>query len=263
MASDPTNFDDPGLKAALRRTLGAERAPAALRNRVSSALVDEAAAEALPRVAGKIGSSFAYRRVAAAIIALLGLGILAFQLYREYGPRGGPVTHETLAANLIPDMVARHDASLNEPTLAATIAAADFDALGKKLSSDLGKKVVSMPLGDSWSFRGGTVCMVGTTKSAQLLFARGQTTVSLMSVPTGGGYTPPNGTKYDKNESDHLVAGVVYNQVAYCLIAQSKDQSLTVQELQALRDKIAALFASSDSSCAPDSDPTAIAGKKS
>ena len=84
-----------------------------------------------------------------------------------------------------------------------------------------------------------------------------------MSVPTGGGYTPPNGKKYDNKVADHLVSGVVYNQVAYCLIAQSKDQSLTAAELQALRDKIAAMFASSDSSCAPDPDTAAIAGKKS
>jgi hypothetical protein len=262
MSSDPTNFSDPGLKAALRRTLGGERAPAGLRDRVAAALAAEAAGQAPPAVAGKIGPSFAYRRVAAVIIALLGMGLLAFQLYREYGPRGGPVSHETLATNLIPDMVKRHDASLNDPNLTPTVAAADFDAIGKKLSSDLGKKVVSMPLGENWSFRGGTICMVGNTKSAQLLFARGQTTVSLMSVPTGVGYTPPNGKKYDDKVSDHLIAGVVYNQVAYCLIAQSKDQSLTVQELQALRDKIAAMFASSDSSCAPDSDTTAIAGNK-
>ena len=41
MASEPTNFNDPGLKAALRRTLGAERAPAGLRNRVNAALAGD------------------------------------------------------------------------------------------------------------------------------------------------------------------------------------------------------------------------------
>ena len=252
MAQDsPDNFNDPGFKAAIQRAYGKENAPPALRDKVRLALAAQAASHsAPPRIAGKITAALR-TRIAASILAIVGIGALAYQIYTEFWPHYPQYTPPSLSSDVIRDMVARHDASLNDPSF-VTRPAADFPGIGKKLSAELGKTVASVPLGESWSLQGAATCMVGQTKSAQLLFIKGQTAVSLMSVPSEAGYSPPDGTRYDQQYSGHLLSGLVYKQVIYCLIASSQDNSLSVADLQALREKLATIIAPAADSCGTD-----------
>jgi hypothetical protein len=254
----PANFDDPGLKAALQRAYPATPAPAHLRQRVTRALAAEVGSSGASPVAGRIGQSTTYR-IAASLIALLGLGVLAYQLYSEYRPAQPPLTYSAPAA-FIDEMIARHDASLTDATLLSSHPGLDYAALSKNLSSKLGKPAAAVPLGDGWKLQGAGICKVGDTTSAELLFQRGGTSVSLFSVPTRADYAPGDGTRYNEQKSDYLVAGIVHDRVIYCLVGRSIDHTLSMQVIQALRDELAVKLGVSRS-CDTPQDQTAFAGQ--
>src|SRR5207249_3424371 len=127
-------------------------------------------------------------------------------------------------------------------------ASGDLAGIGKKLSADLGKTAAAVPLGDGWKLQGAGICMVGQTKSAQVLFSNGKTNISLMSVPIAS-YAPPDYTRYDEHDSSHLLSGISYKQVVYCLIASSSDGSVSAADLTALREKLASILLPPTDSC--------------
>jgi hypothetical protein len=258
----PANFDDPKFRAAMRQALAGESAPGGLKQKIASSLAVEAAAELpipAPRAAGWVGRTMAMR-IAASIIALVGVGLLAYQLRNEFWPQRPTPARPALAVALLQKMVERHDATVAQLSSNPPSPGSDFAAIGSNLSAKLGKPVASMKLGDQWTLKSADLAMVGQTQSAQLLFVRGQTTVSLLSVPADPGYQPADGTRYDNDVSGHRVSGVVKNGVIYCLIAQSKDNSLTSEELTSLREKVATLMgAPAASSCGSAGDQTASA----
>jgi len=268
MATEPPiqPFDEPGLKAALRRTHAAETAPAGLRDRITAALAAAAAAEsaaglgaAHSDVAGRIGRSGGRMRIAASFIALLGVGLLGYTLYNEYG---GHLSRKTsvvgLPVGLTHQMVERHDAAFADASLVNQNPKDDLAAIGNRLTAQLGKPVASMNLGDGWTVKGATIASVGKYQAAQILFQRGASTISMLSIPITEGYSPPDGQRYDEKDGDHLIAGVVQGQTVYCLIGLPKDGKPSAKELKQLREKLADHVRTflPPNSCAPPSDQT-------
>jgi hypothetical protein len=264
----PVHFDDPGLRAALHRAHAGEKAPPGLRERISSALAAEAAAESITGtgaahsdVAGRIGRA-SRLRVAASIIALLGVGMLSYTLYNEYARQWfQPVMVAGLPAGLTHQMVERHDAALADANFTSPKSPEDIGTIGNRLSAELGKPVAAVSLGNGWTVKGGNIATVGKFKAAQILFQRGPDTISMLSIPITEGYTSPDGTRYDEKDGDHLIAGVVQRQVVYCLVGLPKSGSLSSSELKKLRELMANHLQQTlpPSSCAPADDQGATA----
>src|SRR5829696_8572325 len=129
---DESEFDDPGLKAAVGRTLGGEAAPPMLRARVKALMAAEAAAVTGAAAADEAAASPAsapaparprgrlvidrgfWRIAAAAACVLLAVGFMAYQYQREFGFRpavvAAPTTSVTsIPASLVLEIVRTHD----------------------------------------------------------------------------------------------------------------------------------------------------------
>ena len=123
--SDPTpsSFDDPVLKAALKRAVGPEAAPAALRTRVEQALHAEAMAP-LKRAAAHRPAGWRNNPLvglAAAALFIIGIGLIYTNVLR---PRDDGTLKE-LPKQMALDMAAAHDRALVNAALHETKATKD------------------------------------------------------------------------------------------------------------------------------------------
>ena len=249
---DPSQFDDAGLKTALQRAVTKEAAPQGLHHRVAALLAAEAAADAgtsspmrisKPIARPTAGRSRWIRRVAAAIFLLIGLSYLAYELHDELGI-GLSLRRPAVAMITIPDafanaMVQQHDAAVASATAKpAPPMTSDLKVIGASLQQQIGKQVAAVPLGDSWTLKSFGVTDIQGKKAAQLLFARGDATVSLLSVPVSTSYPPADGSQYRQTFQNHFISGFVNQKMIYCLIGNSPTGSLPAEELETLRAQV-------------------------
>jgi hypothetical protein len=262
MIGEQDQFDDPGLKAALKRTVGRETAPAGLRERVLRAMAEEGAkgsgvsgegsgkAEtASPiRLAGGggeesrrrwyIGRSAGFRYAAAAIVLLaVGVGVW------EWGPwraKQNTTYVFKLRPQLLDAMVEAHDAEVaSADHTTAGVPQNNFTAMAERLKQDVGHSVLAADLGkDGWKFEGASEDTIAGQKASHLLFARGKDTLSLVSLP-GSLVTAANeGAWYQHGWKGHAVVGFKKSGGLHCLIATSPDREIKPEELAALLHSI-------------------------
>ena len=248
-------FDDPGLKSAVRRTTGREAAPPQLRARVQSLLAAEGVAIAGQVDHGrsngqlKITDSAAqtstssparsrgfrldrssWRVVAAAACVLLALGFMFYEIHQTFFPSspyvaggGGAVT--AVPASLVLDMTRTHDNCSKLPDH-HKIPGNDPLALKEKLSAGASVTASTISLGADWTFKGAGVCKVGDKDAAHLLWVRGDEYVSLFSLaaPEDCGY---GAQEYKDIYEKHLVTGFRQGNALYCLVGSSTTRPIT------------------------------------
>src|SRR5262245_34610287 len=172
---DQPEFDDPQLKAAVRRVLADEQAPKALRERIVGIMV---AGEAKPaaqsrgsgrwRISVNLGDN-PVRTLLAACVALLAVGVLAYQvkvnLFPEQ-PAPGRYIAPTLSESFAMEMVQTHSAcaKLADHHL---VAGDDFAKLRETLTAQLKMPVAALAL-PGWQFKGAGICKVGMVTGAHL-----------------------------------------------------------------------------------------------
>src|SRR3954454_18765723 len=153
--------DDPVLRHAVRRALGSETAPPALRGRIEAMLATELRKEQTK--AKVFWRRPAFSMVAAAAVLLIGLGI-AYQI----------VNRETEAPKFFADaMVVTHDncTALSDHHLLSGVSNnANVDELRKKLREQLPHPVLVAMLGEGWQFQGAGVCQISGVPTSHLLF---------------------------------------------------------------------------------------------
>lgn len=246
MAGDMQSpFDDPILKAALKRACGGETAPPKLRARVEQALASEAA-----KLRPAAGRQFDWRRsplvgLAAAAMILLSTGLI-LNRYWDSQPRIVRILPNDFAS----EMVAAHDQALaqsNHHNL-VDVPKDDLNRIRQTLKERLGHPVLVASLGPEWKFQGASITKVGDTDASQLIFTRDSETVSVISVSTAGRpyYTPKDGTDYTQTFNEHPLAGVVQGGAVHCIIG-SKNSKLSEKVLNRLRDKVRDLIAADTS----------------
>lgn len=247
MAQELEEFEDPGLKAAVRRAWGAECCPFAIRRRI----VDQ------------VGGLGERRRrliplrplfgLAAAALLLVAVGIV----WHPWGPSRSTTPIDVtpapsvavLPVSLARDLTKRHDecSSLAEhadPSLAQD----DPIELGRQMRERLNFPVLSMRLPRGWSFRGAAFCPVGAQVSAHLIYfrdGRPSMTVSVFSLPPSvwPGDHCPNCAQMAGG--DHAVAGIRTKDGFYCLVG-SADPPVSLSEVRGLLDDIWPQFAQDD-----------------
>jgi hypothetical protein len=222
-------FDDPDLKQILKRSLGSELAPARLRHRVTAALqARERQQQALRHRWQK-----PVFRMAAAAVLLIGFGLVYTILFNK--ERAAP---QWFAAA----MVTTHG---NTPAaLPLGIAPDDYDAIRTYLTDKLGYPVLAEPLGDGWTLQSARMSVVGTADAAQLVFTKGDQTVSVFSVPEKViSYSEPakDGMSYSQMHQGHAISGFVRGKSIHCLVASSKSGKPDLKALTQLREKLRAM----------------------
>lgn len=234
-SQSPSSFDDPELKAALKRGLASEVAPAGLRARVERAMAAEAASPP-PKTLRPVGG---WRNnplvgLAAAAMIILSIGLIYTNIMKDRdGPRGLP---QAMAI----DMAAAHDRALANAALHDVAAPkGDLNAIRKELSGKLGHPVLVASLGNDWEFQGARVASVGTTDAAQLIFKnkKNADTVSVFSVPGQAYYATEEGMEYEQDVDGHPLAGFVRKGIVHCIVG-SKGSKLDEDDLAELRDDV-------------------------
>jgi hypothetical protein len=228
---DPQS-EDTALKMAVRRALGKESAPPQLRSRIEALLATEQRkAETKARVS--------WRRpilamISAAAVLIIGLGV-AYTLINQ-----GNEAPQFFAAA----MVKTHDESAASPDklqIPGVPADASMATVRQELRKQLGHPVLVAELGDGWQFKGASVSQISGVPASELLFTKGDASVSVFSVSAGAFYmdnSRGDGTTYEQTEQNHPISGFVQGGAIHCLVGSSKSGKLSVKELTKLRDKL-------------------------
>lgn len=242
------SFDDPALKAALRRALDSSGAPSALRDRIRSMAASEVpAGEPIPpiRVAGAEERGVADRPIplfrrgsfmkfAAAAVLILGFGSLSYQIWDANRTPTYVATY-AVPPSLYKGMIETHDARLAgsaTPDTTADLAAAPA------LSQAIGRPVLAAKLtDDGWKFEGGAVRDVGPHAAAQLFFTKGTSAISVFSLPASAVPNAKDDVTYDTVFNGHPIAGFVKKGGLFCIVGSSTDGSLTVDDVKALLER--------------------------
>ena len=271
---DPTEsnlaaFDDPGLKAAVRRAWADEHAPESLRARVMalrSAAINLAGASAEPPAVigtirlGTIRPAWWQRPAlrygfAAAAMVLLGFGI-AYTLDDTpfgrdrigVGPGGTEVTFaSTVPPPIAQGLVESHDrcSKYADHNVYPELSRDDFAAVRQRLERRLGFPVlagsVEEALGRSgWRFKGAAVCKVGGLETAHLVFVRDGQAISIFSLPPRTCRESDGGQPRECEDPnpDHPVAVFVWSDGAHCVVGSSTDRSLSVDQVRAVLEHL-------------------------
>jgi hypothetical protein len=231
---DDAPADDPQLRAALKHALGAQTAPAELRQRIAKALDSESgSATAVPgRKAFRLTVSRAILYGIAAVL-LVAVGVKMWPSAEEPAP-------DWFAAA----MATTHDrcAALPDHHLIPEVKDDNLSDLRKVLSEKLGHSVLIAMLDDGWKFGGAGICNIGRFPASHLIFTRGEDTISIFSVTSTAFYRGYNseGKAYSQTESGHQIAGFVYKGAIHCVVESSKSGNVTLKQAIKLRDKLRA-----------------------
>ena len=244
--SEFKSFNDPALRAAVRRVWSDERAPQELRQQVV-ALCSGSTTRGTSRGKWQNHEPLSMRirrniyQLAAAAMLLLAIGIV-FADWNSggRGPRRAPRV-VALPLTLSNDLYARHDADARAADHKLVgISQTDFHSMSKQLQQRLNFPVLAADLpGKGWKFHGANVCKVGNTVTAHLVFDRyGKQYVSLFSMPVTQVADSTRACDYSEVTTNHVMAGFTTEVGFYCVVASSVDDSITIEEVRTIRDEL-------------------------
>jgi hypothetical protein len=268
MTPPRTRFDEPILKAAVRRAWGRERAPWGLRRRVKDALTDENSTDAGAATHDVIGvaPSFWRRRIplaaAAAAALALGVGLIVLKTSRpghqppvatvtESGASApAPMARATQLTALLPtqlgeQIVRGHDLCVRvhpeQHHFVHDAPKSDFAAIARSLEAKVKHRVIATAVGDDWDFRGASLCPVGTKRVAHLMYRQGDAYLSVYSLPAAAAPSVENHQTCDAEINGRAIAGFVEDGGFYCVVASSgATKPVDGGTVRAMRDRVRA-----------------------
>lgn len=237
------HFDDPGLRAAVRRVCPAEKAPEALRQRLSRMVSAELARSRLPTstpvTPQPLRISFWQRpafRMAIAATFLVGMtGLLHQFVFRD-----PPVSHAAVIhPQIVQAMIHTHQRCCDKPSHGMVHAPGeDFRSVGRAMEEKLQGTVLAANLAeDGWKFFGADICRVDGRSSAHLLFTRGDDWMSVFSVPGISADQVAGAGTYAQCVDGFMVAGFARDGGVYCLVGHCPERHLTLDEVAGLLKK--------------------------
>ncbi len=246
MIPDPNSFEDDALKSAVKRVWGGERAPAELRSKIEALLshgttcTHEAGARNNTSAVIRVAPSFWRRRatlgMAAAVV--LGLGLFAVYFSKTGGSNGGISMPEELGTRLARVHDACCKAAVHDQHFYDGAPRDDFTAIARVMKAELRHPVIAAPVGHDWEFHGAMICAVGPTRSAHLVFARGDAFVSVFSLPTSAFPACPDKQNCDHDVNGHPMAGFSEGGAFFCVIGSSGGKNpIDLPQVKAIRDQ--------------------------
>jgi hypothetical protein len=223
-------FDDPALKVALRRSLGQETAPVGLRDRLKNLSIAAPIQDQKP--IPLFHRSPLYRFAVAAVL-VIGFGGLAYQVWQM---NKSPYEKSlALSDDLYKAMTTTHSARANQSAGNDTVSAL---ALASSLGGQIQRPVFVADLTkDGWTFKGGAVRQVGQFQAAQLFFTKGNSSISVFSLPAAAAPSARDGEQYDKLFNGSPIAGFTHSGGLYCIVGASTDDSLKIDDVKRLLEE--------------------------
>jgi hypothetical protein len=278
MEEDLVEFDDPALKAAVRRAWAGERAPAGLAARIVATLEADSVDITRPSVAMTALSpltatsplpagtlfgppalspqansaakkaGFAHRwRLHWPMIAAIAASVLLVSAW------AGWLVNDRMQFDQRMDeaalaMMATHDFCCARPDHHALkgVAPDDLEAIGEKTSADLNIRVLTADPLNGWKFAGAGECQVAHFTSAHLLYRKGNQAISIFSIPAQDFKLYTADSSYTTDAKNHMAAGFVYNHGLYCIVVNSANTPMTMPELRDLRNRVEQAFTAGD-----------------
>jgi hypothetical protein len=164
--------------------------------------------------------------------------------------------------------VHRHCSNAPSHHGAASTGTEDFQVIATRLRRQLGRPVLASHLGDPdgaghWTFCGAAMCQVAGKNAGHLVFVRGQAAVSLFSLEAGVCPQLPANGQCESHGGGCNVAAFRQGEGFFCVVGSSKDESLTRDQVRALRDLLRPnLTAAVDApSFSPLPRPPAVTGR--
>jgi hypothetical protein len=222
-------FDDPALKAALRRSLGQESAPAALRDRIKAMAGQNApvAQKTAPFSADQQKPIPLFRRsplyrLAVAAVLVIGFGGLAYQIWQM---NKSPYDQtQVFSSALYQSMLDTHHARQN---MTGTDPVTSMDSAAS-LSAQIGQPVFVADLTrEGWTFKGGAVRKVGSDQAAELYFTKGKSAVSVFSLPASLVPNAKEGQSYEVLFGGAAIAGFTKGKGLFCIVETNQDGPVT------------------------------------
>jgi hypothetical protein len=224
-------FDDPELKACVKKAFGGEFAPISLRKKV-------AAIQAELHRADRFKISFSnynpiYALTAAAILFLaVGMAFSNYLSTQTYTPVAA-APNDGISISIFKAMMTKHDHSADADRIHGDVTTARMN-----LQSSVDQPVLAENIGEGWTFRSAGVVYLANNPTAQVVFTRGDQTLSIFSMPLMVNEEAYGDGVYESTIADHPVTGFVTSSGVYFLVGSDPTGKLTLTELCALRDKI-------------------------
>jgi hypothetical protein len=238
------DFHDPKLKAALRRAVGAERAPLSLRTRVEEMLAAESPERPAMRISDRRRHSL--MGLAAAAVILLCLGVAAWRFETDRKASVVAQAPSALPEAFAQALVATHDhcCSLPDHHVLKGVPDDDFRLMTQKLREQLGFPVLAATAGDGWTFYGASGrCMVGPARSAHLVFKQGDESLSIFSIAIASeswpdGPPPAEGDRFSNMQTGHAIVSWVHDGSVFSVVGHAPGGSLDLQGISPIADRL-------------------------
>lgn len=232
-------FDDPALKAALRRALPGTslKAPASLREKIAAMAKGDATQTMTGKpvsadVAGRIGfRQSVWYKVAVAAVLLVGFGFLGYQLYTMNQPTKYD-SQTALSDEFYGQMVTAREQRETGKATPDTVTALDQ---AKTLSTEISRGVFAPDLKvEGWTFGGAAVRKIGGYDAAQLYYTKGDQSILIVSLPSKLLGSDADGAKYDKVIAGTPIAGFAKGEGLFCIIGA---KGMGVDEVKVILDR--------------------------
>jgi hypothetical protein len=245
--------EDLPLKVALKRTLGRETAPPALRDRVMLAMAAAGAFEPVaPKLARPSTGNVLTRPITPKVAAITAGALIVivsglwWTIDRMNRPDPGPsIAWQTVPQHL-PGDLARALASAHQEALArsrqAPISDANIDSLLPAAEKTVGVKPWTGDLrSEGWKLVDARTMQIAQSGAAQLTYEKEGAVLSVISMPAPLVCTPGSIAVYqDQIEGGPTIVGFTSGNALHCLVgAAGRDgRPISLNEMVELRDRV-------------------------
>jgi hypothetical protein len=256
---DVSEFEDPALRSAIRRAWSGQAAPPELHRQLADIAnrqsePDQPHSRPTPGAPGSAARVRWYRHplfnLAAAAIVLVAVGLMTIKLSFRQVPS---LAAETLPENLADNLIVRHDACCRIPDHHMPgLPRNDLQGIAVALRGRLGFPVMSgEPSAAPWQFAGASICDVGETAGAHLIFKQPNQDISIFSLPISVDPKLAGKGEFALVDSGHPIAGFATKDALYAVVGSSTDDSLSLAAVTAMCDHLRPLVISAPSAAQP------------
>jgi hypothetical protein len=262
-STDP-EFNDPVLKKAICRCWSCDCAPKELHNKISQLLQQDSTsptnAFSPSSRARNLRQQISWILWPTALAALFLLSVSLLHHFHKPQADAPPTSLALAPAQLSPQpspqssslpiafesaLIFRHDSCCSEPNHHhLSVSINDDAAIASALRARLNQPVaVYRPDQPGWVFRGASICPVAIspvapTPAAHLVFARGNDTLSIFSLPHASLPSAAPGQTYTGDLNNHHILAFEKDNALFCLVTAGTGQDVSIDQLKTMQSQI-------------------------